>query len=243
MRTYRADLHIHSCLSPCGRPSMTPKAIVAAALDRGVDLIAVTDHNTARMTPIMAEVARGHGLAYLYGIEVQTREDVHLLAYFDDEETCLGFSEEIYEQLADTRDDPYGLGEQTEVDADGTIVRIEPKFLVQGIALTFVEAAHRIEALGGLAVPAHIDRDFFSVTSQLGRLPDGLAFSVIEVRGRAIPDMCGAAAILRTSDAHDLPQIGERITRISVDAVTVAELCNAAAGVDGRSMTAECVGR
>lgn len=236
MRTYCADLHIHSCLSPCARPSMTPKAIVAAAVDRGIDLIAVTDHNTARMTPVIAEVARAHGLAYLYGIEVQTREDVHLLAYFDDEETCLGFSDEVYEQLSDTREDPFGLGEQTEVDADGTIVRIEPKFLVQGIALTFVEAVHRIEALGGLAVPAHIDRDFLSVTSQMGQLPEGIAFPLLEVRGPEIPGMCGTTTILRTSDAHDIPQIGERVTTITIEAVTLAELRKAAAGVDGRSM-------
>jgi len=236
VRTYCADLHIHSCLSPCARPSMTPKAIVAAAVDRGIDLIAVTDHNTARMTPVIAEVARAHGLAYLYGIEVQTREDVHLLAYFDDEETCLGFSDEVYEQLSDTREDPFGLGEQTEVDADGTIVRIEPKFLVQGIALTFVEAVHRIEALGGLAVPAHIDRDFLSVTSQMGQLPEGIAFPLLEVRGPEIPGMCGTTTILRTSDAHDIPQIGERVTTITIEAVTLAELRKAAAGVDGRSM-------
>ena len=215
---------------------MTPKAIVAAAVDRGIDLIAVTDHNTARMTPVIAEVARAHGLAYLYGIEVQTREDVHLLAYFDDEETCLGFSDEVYEQLSDTREDPFGLGEQTEVDADGTIVRIEPKFLVQGIALTFVEAVHRIEALGGLAVPAHIDRDFLSVTSQMGQLPEGIAFPLLEVRGPEIPGMCGTTTILRTSDAHDIPQIGERVTTITIEAVTLAELRKAAAAVDGRSM-------
>ncbi len=239
MRMYRADLHIHTCLSPCGQPSMTPKAIAVAAVERGIDLIAITDHNTARMTPVMAGVARDHGLAYLYGIEVQTREDVHLLAYFDDEETCLGFSDEIYEQLADTREDPLGLGEQTEVDADGAIVRIEPKFLVQGIALTFVEAVHRIEALGGLAVPAHIDRDFFSVTSQLGQLPDGIAFPLLEVRWPEIPEMCGSSTVLRTSDAHDIPQIGGRITTITIEAVTLAELRKAAAGVDGRSMTYE----
>lgn len=239
MRTYCADLHIHSCLSPCGRPSMTPRAIVAAAIAQGIDLIAVTDHNTARMTPVMAELARVHGLAYLYGIEVQTCEDVHLLAYFDDETTCLAFSEEIYEQLADTREDPFGLGEQTEVDAEGTIVRVEPKFLVQGISLTLTEAVHRIEALGGLAVPAHVDRETFSVSSQLGSLPDGLSFSLLEVRGPTIPEMCRGSTVLRTSDAHDIPQIGERVTVLTLDSVTTDELRKAAGGIDGRSVVTQ----
>jgi len=218
---------------------MTPRAIVDAALGRGLDLIAVTDHNTAAMTPVIAAVARSHGLAFLYGIELQTREDVHLLAYFDDEATCLAFSDEIYALLPNSSFDPYGLGDQVQVDAQDNVLRIEPKFLVNGLDLSFAEATQRIVELGGLAVPAHIDREFFGLMSQLGTVPEGIEFSIFEVRYEAIPDICGAAAVLRTSDAHFLDGIGQRVTRITVEALTIRELRLAAAGVGGRSIVSE----
>lgn len=215
---------------------MTPRAIVNTALERSLDLIAVTDHNTATMTPVVAQVARDKGLAYLYGLELHTREDVHLLAYFDDEATCLAFSDEIYALLPDGYEDPYGLGEQIQVDAEENILRYEPKFLVNGLDLSFADATRRITELGGLAVPAHIDREFFGVLSQMGKLPEGLGFSIIEVRGESIPEICGDAAILRTSDAHFLNGIGKRVTYITVKELTISELHKAAAGIGGRSI-------
>ena len=191
------------------------------------------------MTPVTAQVARENGLAYLYGLELHTREDVHLLAYFDDEETCLTFSDEVYALLPDGYDDPFGLGDQIQVDADGNTVRYEPKFLVNGLDLSFADAVRRINELGGLAVPAHIDREFFSVLSQLGELPEGFDFPIIEVRGEDIPQICGDAAVLRTSDAHFLDGIGTRVTYITVKELAIAELRKAAAGIAGRSIVGE----
>ena len=217
---------------------MSPRAIIDAALAKGLDLIAVTDHNTAEMSPVMAETARSHGLAYLYGLELQTREDAHLLAYFDDEATCLAFSREMYNLLPDI-EDPYGLGDQVQVDADETIVRTEPKFLVAGLDISFADAALRIYELGGLPVPAHIDREVFSVTSQMGRLPEGVDFPLIEVRGETVPEAYRDRAILRNSDSHFPEAIGQRITHITVEAVTIPELIKAAAGEGGRSIVGE----
>ncbi len=236
MKAYRADLHIHSCLSPCGQLTMSPHAIVDAALAVGLDLIAVTDHNTAAMTPAIAQVAREKGLAYLYGLELQTREDVHLLAYFDDEATCLAFSDEIYALLPDGYEDPYGLGEQIQVDAEENILRYEPRFLVNGLDLSLVNAVRRIDELGGLAVPAHIDREFFGVLSQMGELPEEVDFPIVEVCGECIPETCGDAAVLRTSDAHFVEAIGQSVTCITVEDLTIAELRKAAAGIGGRSI-------
>ena len=215
---------------------MTPRAIVKAAVDAGLDLIAITDHNTAAMTPMFARVARDAGLAFLFGFELQTREDVHLLAYFDDEATCLAFSDEIYALLPGTYEDPYGLGEQIVMNAEENILRYEPKFLVNGLDISFADASRRIFELGGLAVPAHIDREFFSALSQMGKLPEGLESPIIEVRGKCIPEICGVGAVLRTSDAHSPERIGERSTGITVEVLTIAELRKAAAGMaDARS--------
>ena len=220
---------------------MSPRAIVDAALAVELDLIAVTDHNTAAMTPVVEQVARDKGLAYLYGLELHTREDVHLLAYFDDEATCLAFSDEIYALLPDGYEDPYGLGEQVQVDAEENILRYEPKFLVNGLDLSFADATRRINDLGGLAVPAHIDREFFGVLSQMGKLPEGLEFPIIEVRGESSPEICGDAAVLRTSDAHFLNGIGTRVTYITVEELTISELRKAAAGIGGRSIIGKFV--
>jgi len=236
VKAYRADLHIHSCLSPCGQLTMSPHAIVDAALAVGLDLIAVTDHNTAAMTPAIARVARKKGLAYLYGLELQAREDVHLLAYFDDEATCLAFADEIYALLPDTYEDPYGLGDQVQVDAEENILRYEPRFLVNSLDLSFVNAVRWIGELGGLAVPAHIDREFFGVLSQMGELPEEVDFPIVEVLGECIPETCGDAAVLRTSDAHFVEAIGQRVTCITVEDLTIAELRKAATGIGGRSI-------
>jgi 3',5'-nucleoside bisphosphate phosphatase len=218
---------------------MTPCGIVDAALSAGLDLIAVTDHNTAKMTPVVGRVARERGLGFLYGIELQTREDVHLLAYFDDEEVCTAFSDEVYALLPDSTEDPYGLGEQIAVDAEGTIFWREKRFLVNGLDLSFREAVNRVQQLGGLAVPAHVDREFFSVTSQLGGLPEGLGFPMIEVREAAIPAFCDGAVVLRTSDAHRPSDIGARVTRITFEAPSIEELRLAASGAGGRSVQSE----
>ncbi len=215
---------------------MTPKAIVEAALAKGLDLIAVTDHNTALMSPVMAEVARAHGLAYLYGLELQTYEGVHVLAYFDDEARCLAFSEEVYGLLPHSTHDPYGLSDQRLVDAEGRLIRIEERFLVNGLRLNFEEAVQRIRERGGFPVPAHVDRNMFSVKSQLGRLPEGLDLPLVEVREACTPELCRGASILRTSDAHTLEGIGQRVTDITFNEPTIAELTMAARRQKGRGL-------
>lgn len=215
---------------------MTPQGIVQTALKRGLDLISVTDHNTARMCPTVARVARESGLAFLYGMELQTREDVHLLAYFDDEDLCMAFSEDVYALLPDSAEDPYGLGAQMETDATGRVIRIEPRFLVQGLAIGFREAVDWIRERGGLPVPAHVNRDLFSVRSQMGGFPEGMRFSMVELIGEQSPAFCSGMSILRTSDAHDVDQIARRVTQFTISAPNVAELRLAARSMDGRSM-------
>ena len=238
MRTYLADLHIHSCFSPCGSLRMTPQAIVDTAVEKGIELIAVTDHNTAAITPYVAKLARARGLAFLYGLELQTQEDVHLLAYFDDEATCLAFSDEVYSLLPHSTHDPYGLSDQRLVDDAGRLLRVEERFLVNGLSMSFVEIVERVWAAGGFPVPAHVDRDLFSVKSGLGSLPLGLDLPLVEIRESCTPELCRGAAVLKTSDAHDLEHIGRRVTHITFDAPTIDEFRLAAKAVNGRSLQA-----
>jgi len=143
VRSYVADLHIHSCLSPCGSLRMSPRAIVDAAVESGVDLIALTDHNTCAMGPIVAHTAEKAGLAFMYGIELQTSEEVHLLAYFDDGEACRALSEEVYAHLPDVKNDPRYFGDQVVVDEQENIVRTEEKLLLNSITLSLEERPWR----------------------------------------------------------------------------------------------------
>jgi len=210
VRSYVADLHIHSCLSPCGSLRMSPRAIVDAAVESGVDLIALTDHNTCAMGPIVAHTAEKAGLAFLYGIELQTSEEVHLLAYFDDGEACRALSEEVYAHLPDVKNDPRYFGDQVVVDEQENIVRTEEKLLLNSITLSLEE--------------------FF---------PETVAFPIVEVWGATIPNECGKRAVFRSSDAHEPEQIGRRTTVLTMERASVEEILLAAGRVGGRSIRPE----
>lgn len=236
MRSYVADLHIHTCLSPCGNLTMSPRPIVDEAIRKGIDLIAIADHNTAAMTGAVAQAAEERGLAFLFGIELQTREEVHLLAYFDTSESCQAFSDEIYAYLPEQPNVPEYFGDQVVVDVEETILRTEPRLLLNSLELSLEDAVERILAHGGLPVPAHVDRATFGLIAQLGFAPEGMDFALVEAVGGALPDSFENAALLCTSDAHDLDQIGRRTTTFRIDSPTIRELVQAAEGVGGRSM-------
>ena len=234
MRRFVADLHIHTCLSPCGGLDMAPRAIVAAALNKGLDLIAITDHNTCAMAETVARVANAHGLAFLYGIEFQTAEEVHVLGYFDDAAHCRAAAAEAYSHLPDRRNDPLVFGDQVIVDEDETILVFEPKLLVNSLSLDIEHVFHLIRNHGGLPVPAHVDREAFGIIAQLGFIPDNLQPALVEVAGKTVPCSLGDVAVLRSSDAHSLDEIGQRTTTIVLESISVRELRWAAAGIDGR---------
>lgn len=236
MRSYVADLHIHSCLSPCGSLRMSPRAIVDAAVERGLDLIALTDHNTCAMGPTVAHTAQRAGLAFLYGIELQTSEEVHLLAYFDDCDACSELSEEVYAYLPDVKNNPDYFGDQVVVDEQENIIRTEEKLLLNSITLSLEEATARVRAHGGLPIPAHIDRGAFSLLGQLGFFPENVSFPIVEVWGAKVPNECAQRAILRSSDAHEPEQIGRRTSVLTMERVSVEEILLAAARVGGRSI-------
>lgn len=231
-----ADLHIHTCLSPCGDLRMSPRVIVETALAQGLDLISVTDHNTCGMAGTVGDLARENGLSFLYGIEVQTQEEVHLLAYFDDLDSCTAFSAEIYPFLPDVPNDPVHFGDQVVVDATDEIIRVEPRLLLNSVTLSLEEVVARVRNRGGLAVPAHVDRTGFGIMYQLGFIPPGLGFSIIELDGDEIPPGCEKYAVLHSSDAHYPEEIGRRTSLLTLERVSVEELRRAAVGVGGRSI-------
>jgi hypothetical protein len=215
---------------------MSPRRIVKEAVRKGIELIAIADHNTASMVDAVAEAAAEVDLGFLYGMELQTREEVHLLVYFDEPGSCHDLAAVVYEHLPDRRNEPEYFGDQVIVDIDETILGVEAKLLVNSLDLGFDEAVALARRHGGLPVPAHVDRDAFGLIGQLGLVPEGLEFDLVETIAGELPDGFGDASAICSSDAHDLIQIGQRSTLFTIQRVSLTEICRAAAGEGGRSV-------
>lgn len=221
------DLHIHSCLSPCASLEMAPSEIVRAAAAAGMGGIALTDHQSARNTPAIAECARRAGLPCLFGAEVQTAEEVHTVALFDTVEQALALSDWVYEALPKRVNDPDTFGDQPVVTADDDIVEMEWRILAMGCRRTIPETAAKVRELGGLYIAAHVDRPNFSVFSGLGAIPEG-CFDAVELSRTAdeavwLPRVEGYAAT-RSSDAHNLDDVARVWTEADLPEFSVAAL-------------------
>ena len=209
-RIVKFDLHIHSCLSPCASLEMSPAEIVRRAVAAGMDGIALTDHQSARNCPAIAECARRAGIKCLFGMEAQTAEEVHTLALFDTVEQALAMTDWIYEALPKRVNDPETFGDQPVVTWDDDIVELEWRILAMGCRRTIPETSAKVHELGGLYIAAHIDRPNFSVVSGLGAVPEG-CFDAIELSRTAdetvwLPQAAGLAAT-RSSDAHNADDV------------------------------------
>lgn len=209
---YAVDLHIHSCLSPCGDELMTPNNIVNMARLKELDLIAVADHNTARHLPAVKKVADAVGVGLLPAMEITTKEEAHLLGYFPTVEAAVDFSDAIYPHLPPIKNKPKLFGEQLELDEDDETVRSEEKLLISALDLSIDKLVPMILDAGGLAVPAHINRGSNGLLQALGFIPPDIPFSALEVSiglplpHKGIPDLVQ----LHSSDAHYLENMFER---------------------------------
>ena len=204
------DLHIHSCLSPCANLEMSPSEIVTRAVAAGIDGIALTDHQSARNCPAIAECVRRAGLKCLYGMEVQTAEEAHTVALFDTTEQALALTDWVYAAMPKRVNDPETFGDQPVVTWDDDIVEMEWRILAMGCRRTIPETAAKVHELDGLYIAAHIDRPNFSVLGSLGAIPDN-SFDAVELSRTAdeslwFPKAAGYA-VIRSSDAHNLDDV------------------------------------
>lgn len=245
MRTWRADLHIHTCLSPCAALSMGPRTIVAEAAGRRLNVIGVADHNSAGNVTAVLRASSGSGVEVLPGMEVTSREEVHILALFDDPERALALQEIVYRNLPG-RNQPEKFGLQVLVNEDHDVVGFEPRLLAGATELTIGEVVEAVHRLGGLAIAAHADREAFGLFGQLGFVPPGLELDALEITRHTTAEEarrrwpeCGALALVRFSDAHSPEQIGTLTTRFRAEQVSVPELQRALRGQQGRSVLAD----
>jgi PHP family Zn ribbon phosphoesterase len=205
----RADFHLHSCLSPCGDLSMSPRTIAALLARQGIRLAALTDHNSALNCPAFAQACKAAGIVPLFGIEAQPREECHILCLFADSGSALALGEELYALMPPVMNLPEKNGDQVWVDENDDIEGEVDKFLVASADISLEALAVRVVNAGGIVIPAHVDRPYFSLTSQLGFIPDG-PWSALEVtRMPAAIDTRGYP-LITSSDAHFPEHVGRR---------------------------------
>ncbi|MBR5427236.1 MAG: PHP domain-containing protein [Clostridia bacterium] len=220
---YYYDLHIHSCLSPCGDADMTPYNLVNMAKIMGLDLIALTDHNTCGNCRAAMEVGRQTGITVVPGMELCTAEEVHTLCLFPDIDRAEAFWRQIRTTLPPIRNKPKIFGEQLYMDAQDHILGEEEILLLTGSSVSEAEILRVVGEYGGFCLPAHIDRSAYSIISQLGVIDESFGFTAAEIYDRtqtqALKDRFPALndmLILHSSDAHYLDRIREPLDALDL---------------------------
>jgi PHP family Zn ribbon phosphoesterase len=248
MRVFNLDLHMHSVLSPCGDLEMGLGDIARRAVEVGLDGLALTDHNScANVRGLMdAAEALDTPLWIIPGCEVQTEEDIHVVALFDQVDAAMDFQDWLFERLGPVMNDPDVFGYQLVVDKDGNILDQVEKLLVQGVSADVDRVLHEIRTRNGISILSHVDRPSFSYTAVLGPIPEGLDVDAIEISSRASDQQAaelmaslpeGRFPFIRSSDAHNLSQISlERCTKFLLDKPSFEELRLAFRGEGGRGI-------
>ena len=233
MSIFSCDLHIHSTLSPCGSLEMSPSNIIAKAKQVGLHVISITDHNMVENCFYANEIGKKSDITVLFGMELQTIEEIHLLAFFDTYELALAFQAKVYDLLPDIQNDAEYFGDQVVVNEENEIIRFENRLLLNSAQISVTDATSWIKNHGGIAIPSHIDSPTFSIISQLGYIPDDLPFDALEVRNRdkaieLLPlIMKKDTPIVSFSDAHYLEDIGKRRITLQLEEPNCFEISRA----------------
>lgn len=240
LKEFRCDFHIHSCLSPCAELEMYPRALVTEALARGLDVIGICDHNASENVRYILKAAAGTPLTVFPGMEITTREEVHILGLFESIESLLQLQDIVYQALPGLNNEDL-FGCQAIVNENDEVEGFNERLLIGSTTLDLRSVTEIIKDLGGIAVAAHIDRESFGILGQLGFIPEDVHFDALEVSFRtdistaratySIPD---DQAVIQSSDAHRIEEIGRASTAIRLESPTVAELQMAFTGRQGR---------
>jgi len=214
-----ADLHIHSTLSPCSSLEMSPAAIIRRARELSLDVIAVTDHNSIANCFSAAEIGNKNGVQVFFGMEAQTREDVHVLCLFENRLHAERFNDHIYTLLPDVKNDPDFFGDQVVVDEQDNIIRHEEKLLLNALDTSIPELLELVQLHQGFTIPAHVESAPYGLLVNLGLVPRELESSVLEISYAArletvlkmYPDLAHFP-LISNSDAHFLKDIGRAHT-------------------------------
>jgi PHP family Zn ribbon phosphoesterase len=241
LKDFRVDLHVHTVLSPCAEIEMLPLLIVEEANRRGIQVIAITDHNaTANIQAVMLAAA-GTGLTVLPGMELQTREEVHVLALFQNLEDVTRLQTIVDERLPHLKNDPEHFGVQLVVDQAGEILSQEDRLLITSANISIEEAVNLIRLNHGLAIPAHVNRKGYGLIQTLGFVPEEVNVPALEISRHIQPSQAYQIypqirkyPLIQNGDVHCLDDfLGATI--FSVETPSLREMELALAGLEGRS--------
>jgi PHP family Zn ribbon phosphoesterase len=228
---YRADLHIHTLLSPCADLKMTPANIVQRAKEKGLQIIGITDHNSTKNALLVKKLAEKEGIFVLTGAEVTSKEEVHCLAFFEFENQLAQFQQYLDEKITIIPNPDGHFGYQPVIDENDNILELIPNYLPAALKASINEIQHEVGKLNGIFIPAHIDRPSNSIFSQLGFIPEGLKFDALGISSlkhekyvRKHYNLGDEIALIRNSDAHFLNQIGEIYTVFYIEEITFHEI-------------------
>jgi hypothetical protein len=240
LKVFNCDLHIHTCLSPCAELDMHPQALVEKAITAHLDVLAICDHNASENVPFVIRAARGKDLKIFSGMEITSSEEVHILAIFDSLIDLSKLQETVYQHLAGKNDEER-FGVQAIVNEKGEVEGLSDKLLIGATDIPLNDLLNLVHEQNGLTIASHIDRESFSVISQLGFIDKSFNFDALEVtpltglrQARETYRDLNNYSFITSSDAHYLKDIGTAMTKIIMEKPTLEELKMAFARQNGR---------
>lgn len=240
LRPFRGELHMHTVLSPCAEVEMIPPLIIEEALSKGIDILAVTDHNATANIEAVQKAALGTRLVVFPGMELQTIEEVHTLCLFETLEKTNTFQQMVSKFLPPIKNRPDYFGEQFVVDETGEFIRREDQLLLVSAELSLTQAWQAVRELGGIFIPAHVDRKSFGLLENLGLVPTDIPLRTLEISRNIrsdeavlkYPQLAGYAFV-KGGDAHRLEEIAG-FNQFFLREPTFVELKKAVMGIDDR---------
>ncbi len=233
MRKIRADLHLHTCLSPCADKQMQTTAIIEQAKKVGLDMIGICDHNSAENVSAVMKAGVREGLPVIGGIEITSCEEVHILGLFNTEQDLMHLQDMVYDNLSGENREQF-FGPQTVVDEWDHVLGTNHRLLIGATALTVEQIVKAIHNRAGLAIASHVDRERFSLIGQLGFIPKGLGLDALEVSTPSSIKQGYDYPVVTFSDAHFLEDIGKSYTHFMIEDVSVDEIKKALHNEMGR---------
>lgn len=244
MQKYRADLHIHTLLSPCGSLDMDPDTIVKTAQLQGLDIIGITDHNHTGHCRLAREIASEKGIFVLCGAEVSTKEEAHCLAFFETLDALDDFQALLNRSLIKVKNKTRLFGHQIIIDREQQIIEEVEPLLINATTLSVDAMAKEVHQRGGIFIPAHVNRSAYSLTSQLGFIAPDMEAEALELSKHAETSdfrkenpLLRNFSIIRSSDAHFPEDIGCVHSEFNIGKPSFGEIKLALQNKNGRTVS------
>lgn len=239
LKMIKADLHVHTCLSPCADLKMSPLVITERAKAKSIEIVGICDHNSAENVPAVMKVAKKYQITVFPGMEVTSKEEVHLLGLFDRLEDVWKLQEIVYENLPGENDEE-AFGMQVIVNEKGEVLGSNPRLLIGATTISLEKIIELIHSFNGIVIASHVDKEAFSLISQLGFIPENLELDAVEISPRTTyekaKDNFSHYPITSSSDAHFPEEIGQSFTSFLLEECTIKEIKKALKNQNGRKL-------